>query len=76
MALFIRNQFGPYTLAVWKTQTYRGRQYEAEMVIPTFKFPACTPHGRHDTSGAPGGWGPDKFGYTDFDDYHLALYGA
>ncbi len=71
--MFIRKQLSPYCIGVWRTVEYRGARYEAEIVEPAMHLPAPLPHGRNDHTGC---WGPNEYGYTDFDDYHLAIYGA
>jgi hypothetical protein len=75
--VFLRQQLSPYCIPVWKRFTYRGTcAIEVEMLVPAMKAPTPVPHGRNVHTGEPGDWGPDKYGYTDFDDYHLAVYGA
>src|SRR5574337_9039 len=75
--MFIRDQFSPYCITVERLCTMsNGFQWYDEVIIPVMKFIGPVPHGRHDHTGSPNDWGPDQFGYTDFDDYHLNQYGA
>lgn len=76
--LFIRNQVGPYVQAcpvLRKFPDGAGWHWD-EVFAPVMHTPAPVPHGRNDYTGEPSDWGPDAYGYTDFDDYHLAIYGA
>lgn len=76
MTAHIRNQLSPYCITVRKITVHRNMQFEDIHFEPAMHTPGPVPHGRHDHTGEPGDWGPDVYGYTDFDDYHLALYGA
>lgn len=79
MALFLRQQLSPYRLEVEVRRTSpRGLVWTDQQIVPALHLEGPTPHGRNSHEGKPAGadWGPDKFGYTDFDDYHLAIFGA
>lgn len=77
MSLFLRHQLSPYCMTVIRNVQHQGRTFEVEKVVPCMKFVLPTPHGRYDDLDIPDTiWGLDKYGYNDFDDYHLALYGA
>lgn len=77
MSLFIRQQLSPYCHEVVVHRVSpRGLPWTDWQVQPTMKLDGPTPHGRNDYTGNPDDWGPDVYGYTDFDDYHLAIYGA
>ena len=71
--MFIRHQFAPYVIPM---QGAYVDQYGPSAWTPSMHTPAPTPHGRNDYTGSPSDWGPDAVGYTDFDDYHLAIFGA
>lgn len=64
--MFIRQQFSAY----WRIDHDTG---EGEHNI---RFDSPLPHGRNDYTGKPSDWGPNSYGYTDFDDYHLTIFGA
>ena len=42
----------------------------------TLRYEGRVPHGRSACTGEASDWEPDAFGYTDWDDYHLDVYGA
>lgn len=68
--LFLRWQLSPYCITTSKAPWWD------EHVLPAMKFLGPVPHGRSANTGEPSDWKPDQYGYTDFDDYHLAIYGA
>lgn len=76
MSIFIRQQLSPYCITVEGQVRVGDWTHPIERVLPAMHTPAPTPHGRNSYDGGPDDWGPDEFGYTDFDDYHLAIYGA
>lgn len=63
--MFIRQQFSPYC-----SEGVNG------VFQSNLEYLGPCPHGRNGWTGTPDDWGPDEFGYTDFDDYHLAVFGA
>jgi hypothetical protein len=74
--LFIRKQYSPYCAMVARKIRHSTFEYTVEEPHPCIRYEAITPQGRNEWMGWPDDWGPDAYGYTDFDDYHLALYGA
>lgn len=73
----IRDQLSPYCITVRKVEHYRGVRYDGDCVVQALRYKAFLPHGRYDDLSIPDTiWGVDRYGYNDFDDYHLALYGA
>jgi hypothetical protein len=67
--MFIRQQLSSYYIP---NPNPRAEQE----LIPAIRFVGPCPHGRSGFDDEGSVWGPDKYGYTDFDDYHLAIYGA
>lgn len=77
MSLFLRQQLSPYCQQAFRRVAYKGGTFLVERTEPCIKYEAPTPHGRYDDLSIPDTiWGIDQYGYNDFDDYHLAIYGA
>lgn len=77
MALFIRKQLAPYCHEVVVHRlSPRGLPWTDYVNQPTLRYEGPVPHGRNAVTGEASDWGPNEYGYVDFDDYHLALYGA
>ena len=71
--MFIRKQHSPYCVTATRVVTMpSGMQWEDDIIVPAMKFSSPAPQWR----SADGVWGPDEYGYTEFDDYHLSQYGA
>lgn len=69
MCTFINQQRGTYVQAAPNSPV---DQYGPVNYERTIRYDAPVPLGRSDD----GVWEPDQYGYTDFDDFHLACYGA
>ena len=74
--MFLRDQMSPYHIEASREFRLSGCVFRDAITLAAMKLQGPTPHGRNACNGDASDWGPDEIGYTDFDDYHLAVYGA
>lgn len=70
MALFIRHE------PEWVETSDRVYDLTGQELVRAYRYSGPVPQGRSDCTGQPSDWRPDAYGYTDFDDYKLAVFGA
>lgn len=74
--MFIRKQLAPYRIECKVQVQFEGLRFEGTRWEPSIRYESPLPQYVNSYDGSPSSHGLDVYGYTDFDDYHLALYGA